>query len=173
MPEIDKKRRVKLQRKVDKRNGYRSYCDKDVEVRNGGPCGHGMYAVRQFLPGELVVEIGGQLHSQKEYDCSRYVMELDKKWYLEPDIPGAFANHSCNPNSELIQLTKHTMGLVAICNIEPGTEICYDYQWPAVDWIPQCHCGAPNCRGWVVAAEEAEKMQRIARRAKSKKRKPR
>lgn len=173
MAVLDKKRRAKLQAKVDKKLGYRHYRDKDVEVHNGGSCGYGMYAVRQFMPGELIVEVGGQLLRQDKYATSRYVMELDDKWYLEPDIPAAFSNHSCNPNSELVQLTKYTMGIVAICNIEPGTEICYDYQWPALDWIPKCQCGAPNCRGWVVAADEVEKMKRIAKRAKRKKQKPR
>ena len=60
------------------------------------------------------------------------------------------------------------MGIVAICNIEPGMEICYDYQWPALDWTPRRHCGAPNCRGWVVAASEVKRMKKIAKKAKRK-----
>ena len=171
---LNKTRRKKLQARLDRDFGYRTYQDKDVEVRNGGPCGFGMFAARQFLPGQLVVEVGGKLLKQKEYGASCYVMELDKKWYLEPDIPAAFSNHSCNPNSELIQLTRFTMGIVAICNIEPGTEVCYDYRWPAIDWIPECHCGAPNCRGWVVAKSEVKAMRKLAKKAKKKeKKKPR
>ena len=174
MPELAKRRRKKLQAVIDRDYEYQSYRDKDVEVRNGGPCGRGLYAVRQFLPGELVVEVGGQLHRKKDYPTSLYVMELDDKWYLEPDIPAAFSNHSCNPNSELVQLTKHTLGIVAVCNIEPETEIRYDYQWEAGWWVPECRCGAPNCRGWVVAEKEIEKMRRIAKRLKRKnKKKPR
>ena len=89
MPELAKRRRRKLQAVIDRDYEYQSYRDKDVEVRSGGPCGRGLYAVRQFLPGELVVEVGGQLHRKKDYPTSLYVMELDDKWYLEPDIPAA------------------------------------------------------------------------------------
>ena len=173
MPRLGKRRRKKMQEILDRDFDYRTYKDDDVEVRSSGPSGRGLFAIRQFLPGELVVEVGGQLLKQKEYGASRYVMELNKKWYLEPDIPAAFSNHSCNPNCELIQLTDFTMGIVAICNIEPGTEICYDYQWPALDWIPRCQCGAPNCRGWVVAVEEVKEMKKLARRAEQKKKKRR
>ena len=169
MSKLKKKRRKRLQRKLNESYGYQRYRDKDVEVRNGSPCGHGLFAARQFTPGELVIEIGGQMHRQREYDGSRYVMELNKKWYLEPDVPGGFANHSCNPNCDLVQLTKYTLGLVAVCNIESGIELCFDYGWPAADWVPTCACGAPNCRGWVVAANQVRVMRKIVRRAARKK----
>ena len=169
MPELSKRRRKKLQAKIDAQYGYQIYRDRDVEIQHGGPCGRGLFAVRQFLPGELVVEVGGQLLRTKDYASSLYVMELNKKWYLEPDIPAAFSNHSCSPNCELVQVTKYTMRIVAICNIEPGTEICYDYQWPADDWVPKCLCGARNCRGWVVAANKVKRMRKIAKRLARKK----
>ena len=168
---LDKRRRKKLQAKIDREYDYRTYCDRDVYVEESGPSGRGLFANRQFFPGELVIEVKGKLLLQKEYGASRYVMELSRKWYLEPDIPGAFANHSCNPNCELIQLTEYSMGVVAICNIEAGIEICYDYQWPALKWIPRCNCGAPTCRGWVVAEEEVPKMRKLAKKSNGRKRK--
>ena len=170
MSVLGKRRRKKLQSKLDREYGYREYHDEDVQVREG-KCGNGVYASRQFLPGELVMEIRGQLLSRKSYDGSHFVMELDDKWCMEPTIPAAYLNHSCSPNSELLQLTKYTLGLIAICNIEPESEITFDYQWPAVDWIPQCQCGAPNCRGWVVEEGSVKEMEKIAKRAN--KRKPR
>lgn len=167
MGTLDKRRRKKLQSKLDREYGYRNYHDEDVEVREG-KCGAGVYASRQFLPGELVIEVAGQLLSQKSYEGSHFVMELDDRWYLEPAIPAAFLNHSCSPNCELLQITRYTLGLIAICNIEPGTEITFDYQWPAQKWVPRCRCGAPNCRGWVVEAASVEKMKKIAKRTKRK-----
>ncbi len=165
---LGKRRRKKLQSKVDREYGYRRYHDPDVEVREG-KCGSGVYASRQFLPGELVMEITGQLLPQKTYDGSSFVMELDNRWCMEPAIPAAFLNHSCSPNTELLQVTKYTLGLLALCNIEPGTEITFDYQWPARDWIPRCQCGAPNCRGWVVGKQAVKKMEKIAKRAERQK----
>ena len=128
-----------------------------------------MYASRQFLPGELIIEIGGQLLPQKSYQGSSFVMELDDRWYLEPAIPAAFLNHSCSPNSELLQVTKYTLGLIAICNIESATEITFDYRWPARDWIPRCQCGAPNCRGWVVGERAVKKMKKLAKQSQKRK----
>ena len=168
MTQMEKSRRKELQAIIDRDYDYRTYSDDDVVVAEVGKHGRGLFANRQFLPGELVIEISGQVLRQDEYGASTYVMELSKKLYLEPGIPGAFANHSCNPNCELIRLTKYTMGLVAICNLEAGTEICYDYQWPALDWIPRCCCDSPTCRGWVVAEKEVSKMKKLAKRKSSK-----
>jgi len=176
MSELSKKRRAKLQKKLNDTYGYQDHRDEDVEVREAGPHGRGLFAARQFTPGEIIVEINGQLHRQTEYAGSLFVMELDTEWLLEPDIPGCFVNHSCNPNSELIPFSKHSLGLVAICNIEPGIEIGYDYQWPAKKWVPHCHCKSPTCRGWMVAADQVEKMKRLVskkKRAKKKKSSPR
>ena len=168
MYELDKRRRKKLQSKLDKEYRYRDYSDSDVEVLTT-KCGKGVFAARQFLPGELVMEITGQLHSRRKYEGSCYVMELDDEWSLEPTIPAAYLNHSCSPNCELLQLTKYSMGLLALCNIEPGTEVTFDYQWDAFDWTPRCKCGAPNCRGWVVAKEAVKKMEKLAKKQDRKK----
>ncbi len=170
MSALGKRRRKKLQIKVDNDYGYRRYYDDDVEVKKSR-CGNGVFAARQFFPGELVIEIHGQLLRKKSYEGSQFVMELDDTWFLEPTIPAAYLNHSCSPNCELLQITKYTLGLISICNIEQGTEINFDYRWPALDWIPPCQCGAPNCRGWVVDKRFVKKMAKISKRAE--KRKPR
>ena len=75
MKVLDKARREKLQRKVDAEYGYRRYRDRDVEVRKAN-CGFGVFARRQFLPGELIIEITGQLIARETYNGSRFVMEL-------------------------------------------------------------------------------------------------
>jgi hypothetical protein len=168
MNELDKRRRKKLQSKVDKGYRYRDYSDSDVEVRTT-KCGKGVFAARQFLPGELVMEITGQYHRRRKYEGSDYVMEVDDQWVIEPNIPAAYLNHSCNPNCELIHVTKFTLGLLALCNIEPGTEFTFDYQWEALDWIPRCQCGAPNCRGWVVSRDAVKKMEKLAKKTDRKK----
>jgi len=166
---LSKKRRRKLQDKIEKEYGYRRYFDDDVEVRDrGGKVGCGVFAARQFLPGELVMEVTGQLIHRKNYEGSTYVMELDEKLYLEPTIPAAFVNHSCSPNAELVKITDHSLGFIAICNIEEESEVTFDYQWEAKGWIPACKCGSPNCRGWVVGADQVKKMNRLAAKKKRK-----
>ena len=163
--ELSKKRRKKLQRVIDLEYGYRRYQDRDVYVCDrGGKLGCGIFARRQFLPGEIVFEITGQLIPASQYDGSTYAMHLDDEWFLEPTIPGAFINHSCSPNCDMVQATDVSNVLIASCNIEPGTELTFDYQWEAQWWSPECKCGARNCRGWVIAESEVKKMKRIAAR---------
>ena len=150
--QLSRKRRKKLQTAVDSDYGYRRYEDRDVYVYDhGGKLGCGVFAARQFLPGELIFEITGQLIPTDKYDGSSYAMTLDDDWYLELIISGAFINHSCSPNCDMVQVTDISNGLVARCNIEPGTELCFDYQWEAQPWIQKCRCGAKNCRCWVGA----------------------
>jgi len=95
-------------------------------------------------------------------------MDLGGGKMLEPGIPACFANHSCNPNCELTQLEvgKETvLVMVALCNIEPDTELVYDYQWDAGDHVLACHCGAADCRGWIVEAGQLEKQKKLIRKA--------
>lgn len=162
---LDPKRRKKLQKRLDTEHGYRAYCDHDVEVGKNA-CGHGVYAVRQFLPGEIVIEVEGQFIRTEGYPGSDYLMELTKEWSLEPCIPAVFINHSCSPNCELVQLSDFEMLIVANCNIEAGTEITFDYRWTAHPWTPECKCGSPNCRGWVCDADEVKKAKKLAGKKK-------
>jgi len=163
MATLDKQRRKKLQKIVDSEYGYREYQDDDVEVKISGAVGLGVFAARQFAPGELIMEVTGQLMLKDAYEGSLFVMDLDDDYLMEPAVPATFLNHSCNPNSDLVQLSDMTLGLVAVCNIEEGTEICFDYQWEAADWLPECGCGARNCRGWVVEEAGVKKMRRLTK----------
>lgn len=56
-----------------------------------------------------------------------------------------FVNHSCNGNSWYIGDDE----LVALRDISPGEEICYDYCLTEADpdWRLECRCGAAECRG--------------------------
>ncbi len=162
------KRRQKLQHAVDEQFSYRTYADEDVEVRRAGEHGLGVFAIRQFTPGEIVIEATGQSIAKSDYEGSEYVMELDDDWYLEPATPAAFLNHACNPNCELIQVgqgKKATLVVVAVCNVEPGRELTFDYGWEAFDWTPACRCGSRRCRGWVVSADQVSRVDSLRQSA--------
>jgi hypothetical protein len=64
---------------------------------------------------------------------------------------GDYVNHSCNPNAGL----SGQIGLVAMREIEPGEEVCFDYAM--CDTMPydefECECGAANCRGVVTGSD--------------------
>lgn len=141
------------------------------EIQSTKGRGRGVFALKQFRPGELVMEISGQVISDPEY-TSLYCMDLGRGRVLEPGIPGALINHSCDPNCQLIEVNKYKVGIEALVNIQPGRELTYDYGWPAEVGAQKCYCGAYNCRGYIVAADELSSLRRKLKK-KSRKRKPR
>jgi len=60
----------------------------------------------------------------------------------EVDKGGIF-NHSCNPNCGFT----NTFTLIAIKDIQPGEELCFDYAFNENVIEPfECNCGSKNCR---------------------------
>jgi hypothetical protein len=123
------------------------------KVRNG----KGIVAGKPFRRGALVMEVVGKIVTDDEVwgywdvderlgaNCYRY----DDDLYLDPEGQlGAFANHSCNPNSGLVKRGRRLF-LKAIKPIASGEEVTHDYstQLGADDvWTMRCNCGEDNCR---------------------------
>lgn len=77
-----------------------------------------------------------------------YPVQVFDNFYIGPkttkDLNGAeMFNHSCGPNAGV----KGQVVLVARRNINPGEEICFDYETTdTVDLKFDCECGAKDCR---------------------------
>jgi histone-lysine N-methyltransferase NSD2 len=60
-------------------------------------------------------------------------------------------NHSCDPNCITQKWTVNgdtRVGLFALRDVEPGTELTFNYQLESVgDIKKKCLCGAKNCSG--------------------------
>ena len=124
------------------------------KVRNG----HGLIATRSFRTGQLIAPIEGKIVTAEEVwgywevderlgaNCIRF----DDDHYLNPDGHiGAFANHSCNPNTGLIKRGRKLI-IKAIASIAAGDELTHDYStYLGADdvWTMRCNCGEENCRG--------------------------
>ncbi|MDP2239329.1 MAG: SET domain-containing protein-lysine N-methyltransferase [Burkholderiales bacterium] len=122
-------------------------------VRNG----QGIIALKPFAPGKAICRIRGKIVTgdtvwryfdsdpRRGDNCFRY----DADHYLDPEGEiGAYANHSCHPNSGAIMAGNRLM-LKAIRSIAVGDEITHDYSTllGADDiWKMKCACGEPNCR---------------------------
>ena len=129
------------------------FADRDVEVRPSPVEGLGVFARRDFAPGErirtvhIVREItddaplrpeAGERFEHCAYPNGRTVL------YGEPD---RYYNHSCDPNAWARYVGGRTE-IVARRPIATGDEIRVDYlvnnsggdSWP-------CGCGAARCRG--------------------------
>ena len=140
------------------------------ELPNGK--GRGVYAKKRFLPGQLVMEIEGQVIEEAGY-TSLYCMDLGKNRVLEPGVPGGLVNHSCDPNCQLVQLGKHKLGLEALVNIQPGRELTYNYGWPAEVGAQKCYCGSPKCRKYIIDPDELPRLQKLLKKSKKKSKKKR
>jgi SET domain-containing protein len=124
---------------------------RDVEVRDAGSKGRGVFARRAFAQGEFLfrrrhsrVLRSDGLDQASEWD-RLHLCELgfDRFAVLAP--PGCYLNHSCDPNA-----MRHGVKVFAWRPIAAGDEITIDYRLNAFDgssWA--CDCGAENCTGTV------------------------
>lgn len=149
--------------------------DPDVWVAEC-PLGQGVFASRPFPANTFVGEIVGEQVKGSHYG-SDYAIDLEDGTTLEPSPPFRYLNHSCDPNCELVFLTadgeivedsarpriegepRDSVQLFTLRDIAEGEQLSIDYHWPAEVAIP-CRCGADNCRGWIVAPEELDKLPR-------------
>jgi SET domain-containing protein len=124
-------------------------------------CGRGVFAERRFRAGETIAEVHGEVILDPDYG-SDYCIDLGGAGVLEPAAPYCYLNHGCQPNCELTGRNswdeqtgslRHNTRLMALADIAAGDELTIDYAWPASSAIP-CHCGSPNCRGWIVAPDQ-------------------
>lgn len=121
-----------------------------VEIR---PCkfGRGVFASKDFAPGEQIGRISGQLLTFREAlalgDKGMYVIQVAPTLYIYPDLPFELLNHACSPSAGI----KDDIFVVAIAPIRAGEEITFDYSttmWEHHD-IMECGCGSPECRGMI------------------------
>jgi hypothetical protein len=70
-------------------------------------------------------------------------LQIGPDLYINPESPGKFINHSCDPNCGLVNLM-----LTAIRDIKQGEELSYDYSTTMLErhWVMNCACGYDACR---------------------------
>ena len=126
--------------------------------------GRGVFCARPFRDHQLIGPIRGTVMEDPGYE-SDYCMELGKS-ALEPAPPFCYLNHSCHPNCELVELEVECadgtdggvrLFLETLTEIAPGEQMTIDYCWPAEAATP-CGCGCPDCRGWIVAADQRDRV---------------
>lgn len=133
----------------------KSYLSPRLEARPVGDKGvYGVFAREPVAAGELLAMWAGELVSAADLPAvpplvrSRSV-QVEEDLYLVPTVtePADFFNHSCRPNAGL----SGQIALVALRDIAPGEEVCYDYAMsdgsPYDEFV--CRCGQPECRGRV------------------------
>jgi uncharacterized protein len=124
------------------------YLSPKVEVRDAGEKGVGLFAKEAIKQGELVSILAGDVIGKERLTTldHTFSVQVEEDLYITPiGLQSAYRlNHSCNPSVGLVgQIT-----FLALRDLQPGDEICYDYAMS--DGTPydefECKCGAPNCR---------------------------
>jgi hypothetical protein len=134
----------------------------DVEVRDAGSKGCGVYARRRFAEGEFIfrrrhsrVLSTDELDDVSEWE-RMHLCELGFDRFAVLAAPGCYLNHSCEPNA-----MRHGVKVFAWRTIEHDAEVTIDYRLNAFDgdsW--PCECGAPSCTGTVVGSFFAMEPER-------------
>lgn len=131
-----------------------SYLNPKLEARIKDRFSHsyGVFAHKYVSKGELLAIWGGDILSYSEFmNLDEYLQDLsiqvEDNFFLVPLTigPADYVNHSCNPNAGL----SGQISLIAMRDILPGEEVCFDYAMSdSTDYDEfDCKCGQPNCRG--------------------------
>jgi uncharacterized protein len=149
-----------------------------IEVRRSGVHGLGVFAAKAIRKGTRIIEYVGERVSHDEADrryeekdandSHTFLFIVDSKTVIDAGTDGndaRFFNHSCDPNCEST-VEKKRVYIEAIRDIEPGTELTYDYQIyreegdpDNIDEVFACRCEVKG--RWPV---EGEVRRRCAQR---------
>lgn len=136
----------------------RSYINEKLEARFIEDKGfYGIFAIKPIREGDVLCVWGGNIWKTAEfaelpYENRSHGLQVDENLYqtygLDETAESAdYVNHSCEPNAGL----RGPISLVAMRDIAPNEEVCFDYAMS--DGEPydefECQCGAFACRGRV------------------------
>jgi SET domain-containing protein len=152
-----------------------------IEVRNSGIHGQGVFATADIAPGAAIGHYAGRRYSPEQVAARDWDAALTYLFGLSDGsvIDGASGgnatrhlNHSCAPNCQAFELSGRG-GLLAVQiearhAIAAGSELSIDYALNIDAGKPEdfpCHCGAPTCRGTMLAPPEPAPKSRRPRKA--------
>ncbi len=140
-------------------------------VRRSGIHGRGVFATRTIRKGTTIIEYRGERttwaiasrrpDSEPDNPHHTFIFELADGRVIDAGVRGNAArwiNHSCEPNCDTYEDDDGRVFIESLRTIRPGEELTYDYQLsydgrigPRVRAAYACHCGAPKCRGTMLA----------------------
>lgn len=110
--------------------------------------GRGLFSNKNIRKGENIFEFTGRLinfqQTLEATDNFGDPLQIGKDLYINLEKPMRFINHSCNPNTGIVNDTT----LIALRDIQKGEELYFDYSTSMDEdhWVMQCKCGEANCR---------------------------
>lgn len=119
----------------------------------------GVFSTEKIKKNELILTFTGNTCSSKEeifFKDVKYNLQVGPDTYIKKSqLIDDFVNHSCNPNS-YIKIFKYKnnyiAGLFALEDLEPATEIYFDYcithTYTANEGF-KCGCNDEDCTGYI------------------------
>ena len=144
----------------------------DVESRPSPIAGVGLFAKREFVPGERIAPYSGPTTLEPPSEASTggkvYALEITPGRWLDgasADNPARHANHACHPNAELIWHEQESMAwLIALQPIAVDEEITFDYGFSLAESLfHPCSCGFADCVGRIIATPLRPALRRHLR----------
>jgi len=140
------------------------------EIRPSPMQGLGAFATRDIPAGVRLIEYAGERLTPAEADARypdvegerhhTFLFAIDDDVVIDAAVDGneaRFINHSCAPNCDAV-IEDGRIWIETIQDVEAGEELAYDYAYvleerhtPAAKRRFPCHCGAPTCRGTILA----------------------
>ncbi|OWT74364.1 MULTISPECIES: SET domain-containing protein [unclassified Achromobacter] len=153
-------------------------------VRRSKLHGNGVFAARKIPAGTRIIEYGGERISAKESD-RRHPTNPNDPFHTfffsttsgkvidggDNGNDARWINHSCAPNCEAQEgKSGKRVYIVALRDLPRGTELLYDYGLVLDGKITKalkegykCLCGAPECRGTMLALPEKKSKKAKAK----------
>ena len=132
--------------------------------------GRGVFAARTIRRGETIIEYRGrrttweeacETASDDDDPYHTFLFSLDDGRVIDAGVRGnaaRYINHSCAPNCETYEDDEGRVYVAARRRIPAGEELSYDYRLevdgkvgPRIKRAYACRCGAPRCRGTMLA----------------------
>jgi uncharacterized protein len=154
-----RRRKLVTGRMARRRTSAAKFSLAPVQFRNSPIEGRGVFARRQFQPGEVVVAYAPK-QQRLSRDDPRAIAAAETKltlvsenwWVIVPDtsVPGGWlCNHSCRPNADIYSDGEGR--IQSIRPIAPGEEVTVFYGWVTRNEPERdpCRCGVQDCRGFI------------------------
>lgn len=140
------------------------------ELRHSPIQGWGAFATRAIPAGTRLIEYTGERLTPAESDARypdvkgerhhTFLFAIDDDVVIDAAVDGndaRFINHGCDPNCDAV-VEDGRIWIDTIRDVAPEEELLYDYAYileerhsPAAKRRFPCSCGAPSCRGTILA----------------------
>ena len=148
-----------------------------IQTRRSGIHGKGVFALLDLAEGETLIEYTGELIGWPEalrrhpHDPAQpnhtFYFHIEDGRAIDGNVGGnssRWINHSCQPNCEAEEADGGRIFIKALRNIAAGEELFFDYglildarQTKKLLADYACWCGAPVCRGTLLAPKAGKK----------------